>query len=106
MTISLILSRVSHKMGQKWEILEQKTPDHPQVELGLSHMCSELGSNPQLWDDKQFRVLKISILNNSDKGAVPARCNWKTIDGTHIVFLMPYDFDGNLWPKSRMFSES
>ena len=43
----------------------EKTPDHPQAELGLSHMWPELGLNPQLWDDKRFRMLKISGLDHS-----------------------------------------
>ena len=36
--MSLILSRVNRQVGQKWEIFRDKTPDHPQAELGLSHM--------------------------------------------------------------------
>ena len=67
--ISLILSRISRKVGRKWEIPEKKTPDHQQTELGLSHMWPELGSNPQPWDDKPFRVLKISAFNQSTMGA-------------------------------------
>ena len=39
----------------------EKPPDHPQAELGLSHMWPELGSNPQRWDDERFR----SILRKS-----------------------------------------
>ena len=49
------------KMGDPCE----KTPDHPQAELDLSHMWPELGSNPQPWDDERFRALKISHLNYS-----------------------------------------
>ena len=41
--ISLILSWVGTKMGDVWE----KPPDHPQAELGLSHIWPELGSSPQ-----------------------------------------------------------
>ena len=33
------------KTGNPWE----KLPDHPQAELGLSHMWTELGLNPQWW---------------------------------------------------------
>ena len=36
--ISIILSRVNRKVGQKREIPWGKTPDHPQPELGLSHV--------------------------------------------------------------------
>ena len=43
----------------------EKPPDHPQAELGLSHMWPELNSNPQRWDDEQFRALKISGINHS-----------------------------------------
>ena len=44
---------------------QEKTPDHPQAELGLTHMWPKLGSNPQQWDDQRFRALKISGLNHS-----------------------------------------
>ena len=54
--ISLILRRVNHNVGEKWETPEKKRPDHPQAELGLSQMR---------WDDKQLIGLKISILNHS-----------------------------------------
>ena len=30
----------------------EKTHDHPQAALGLSHMWHELGSNPQSWVDR------------------------------------------------------
>ena len=49
------------KMGDPWEKPEK---NHPQAELGLSHMIrARLG--PEQWDDEHFRVLKISILNHS-----------------------------------------
>ena len=48
-------------MGDPWENI----PDHLQAELGWSCIWPELGSNPQQWDDKQFRVLKISDHNHS-----------------------------------------
>ena len=54
-------------MGNPWE----KTPDHLQEELGLSHMWPELGSNPQLWNEERFRALKISVFNHSTPGAAP-----------------------------------
>ena len=63
--ISLILSRINRKVGQKWEIPREKTLDHLQAELGLPHIWLE----PQQWDDDQFKVLKISILNHSATGA-------------------------------------
>ena len=47
----------------------EKPPEHPQAELGLSHMWPELGSNPQRWDDERFRSLKVSGLNHSATGA-------------------------------------
>ena len=50
------------KMGDP----QNKPPGHPQAELGLFHLWPELGFNPQRWDDKRFRVLKmISGLNHS-----------------------------------------
>ena len=36
----------------------EETPDHPQAELGLSHMWPELGSNPQRWDDERFTYVE------------------------------------------------
>ena len=47
---------------------QEKPPDYPQTELPLSHMWPKLDSNPQRWDGKQFRVLKISVLNLSATG--------------------------------------
>ena len=65
----LILSRVSRKVWQKQEIpVINHLTTHKQ-KFGLSHMWPELGSNPQRWDDEQFRALKISVLNHSATGA-------------------------------------
>ena len=55
--------------GAKMVDPREKPPDHPQAELGLSHMRLELGSNRQLWDDERFRGLKNSILNHTPTGA-------------------------------------
>ena len=52
----------------------EKPPDHPQAELGLSHMWPELGSNSQLWDDERFTALKIRGLNHSATGAAILFC--------------------------------
>ena len=41
----------------------------PPAELGLSHMWLKLSSNPQRWEDKQFRALKISGFNHSATGS-------------------------------------
>ena len=57
---------------------QEKTPDHPQAELGLSHMWPELGSNPLRWDDERFRVLKISDLNRSATGTTLGRVGVST----------------------------
>ena len=54
--------------GTKTGDPREKPPDHPQAELGLSHMWPELGSNSQRWDDERFRALKISVLNHSATG--------------------------------------
>ena len=49
--------------GEKMGDPREKTPDHPQAELGLSQVIwARL--NPQQWDDEQFRALKISRLNH------------------------------------------
>ena len=45
------------KMG--WDPRE-KPLDHPQAELGSSHMWPQLGSNLQRWEDEQSTVLKIT----------------------------------------------
>ena len=66
--ISLILSS-QLKGGAKTGDPRESPPDHPQAELGLSHMWPERGLSPQLWDDERFRALKISGLNHSAKGA-------------------------------------
>ena len=42
-----LMSRVYHKVGWKREFPWEKTPDHPQAELGLSHMWSKKISNDQ-----------------------------------------------------------
>ena len=49
----------------------EKTPEHPQAELGLSDMWPELDSNAQRWADEQFRMLKISVLNHLAMGTSP-----------------------------------
>ena len=67
--ILLILSRSNRKVGRKREILEKKKHDHPQAEIGLSHIWPELGLNPQRWDDERFKAQKISVLNHSATGA-------------------------------------
>ena len=43
---------------------QEKSPDHPQAELDLSHVTLA-----QWWDDEQFRPLKISVLSHSATGA-------------------------------------
>ena len=55
--------------GAKMGDPREKTPYHPQAELGLSHMWPKQGSNLQRWDVKWFRVLKSSVLNHSTMGA-------------------------------------
>ena len=57
------------KTGDPWKKKKKKkkkkkTSDHPQAELGLSHMGHELGSNPQRWDDERLRSLNVSGLNH------------------------------------------
>ena len=41
--------------GAKMGDPREKPPDHPQAELGLSHIRPELGSNPQRWAAEQFK---------------------------------------------------
>ena len=47
--ISLILSRINRNGAKTGKPPEREVfeKDHPQAELGLSHMCPELGSNTQ-----------------------------------------------------------
>ena len=47
---------------------QEKTPDHPQAELGFPQMWPELGLSPQRWDER-FRALTISTLNHLATGA-------------------------------------
>ena len=64
--ISLILSQSygAVKMGGP----QEKTHDHPQAELGLSHMWSQLEPTAvRCW---AFRALKISIFNHFATGAI------------------------------------
>ena len=60
------------KTGESWE----KPPDHPQAEVGLSHMWPELGFNPQWWNYEPFRALKISGLNHSATMATIGQRMW------------------------------
>ena len=57
---SLILSWVNRKVGWKRKIPEKNHLTTHKQNLA----CLELGSNPQRWDDKRFRALKISGLNH------------------------------------------
>ena len=52
------------------------------------HMWPKLGSNPQWWDDKRFRALKISILNHLAMGAAYSHINIK--DSWHISNLRDF----------------
>ena len=74
------------KMGDPWE----KTPDHPQAELSLSRIWSQLGSNPQRWDGQQFSVLKLSSLNHSATEAAKFLIlfSWRQYRGIFPRFLM------------------
>ena len=48
---------------------QEKQPDRQQAKLDLSNMWHERNSNPQWWDNEQFRALMISGLNHSAKRA-------------------------------------
>ena len=74
----------SQSLGRaKTEDPREKQHDHPQADLGFSHMWSELGSNPQRWDDERFRALKISALNLSATGVAT------TFITTDLFWLIP-----------------
>ena len=62
--ISLILILANHKVGQKQEIPEKKTLTTRKQNLACL-TWTELGLNPQRWDDEQFKMLTISGLNHS-----------------------------------------
>ena len=66
---SLILSQFNRKVGWKWEIPEKIHLTTHKQNLACLTRVSERGSNPQRWDDKRFRALKISILNHLATGA-------------------------------------
>ena len=61
--------------AQMGDLRENTHLTTPKVELGLSHMCPELGSNSQQRVDAQSRVMKISGLKYSATGP----SNWKCI---------------------------
>ena len=71
-----------------------RSPDHLQAEVGLSHMWPELGSNQQRWDENQFRVLKISVLNQSSTGAA-------CVKGVFITYANSEGSDEPAHPQSR-----
>ena len=56
--------------------LREKSPVHPQEELGLSHMWPELGLNTQRRDEERFRALNIRVLNNSATEAARKQDVW------------------------------
>ena len=49
-------------------------PEKKHLTTRKQNMQSELGSNPQRWDDEWFRVLKISGLNHLATGAAKECC--------------------------------
>ena len=70
------MSRLFHSFwaNDPWE----KPPDPAEAELDLSHMWPKTGSNPHHRDDKQFRVVKISVFNHSAMGAARSDCAWRS----------------------------
>ena len=72
------------KGGAKTGAPREKPPDHPQAELGLSHMWPELGLNPQKWDER-LRALKISVLYQSTTGA--AKLSYEFYSGLKFHLL-------------------
>ena len=86
-----------------------KTTRHPQAGLGLSHMWQELSSNPQRWDEKWLRVLKISVLNHSAMGmtfSCKETC-WPPHDKTNKMARAPSedsDQPGHLPSLIRVFA--
>ena len=67
--ISVVLSRVNRKVGRKREIPKKNHFTTYKQNLACLMRDTELGSNPQRWDDEQFRALKFSDLNHSTTGA-------------------------------------
>ena len=50
--IPLIDRQVPHKVGRKRKITEKNISGYPQAELGLSHICTDGGSNFKRLDDQ------------------------------------------------------
>ena len=68
--------------------LREKTPDHLQTELGLSHMT--LGPLARLEPtDVRWRALKISILNHTATGA-PHSNMYLSLSGTQNLICSVY----------------
>ena len=91
----------------------EKPPDHPQAELGLSHMWPELGSNPQRWDGERFRSIKVSGLNHSATGAAGwqmflPRCVWgggtQTPEISKVRNWISYDSLDHVYLRAFLFS--
>ena len=92
------LSRLFHSFWaqsiSKWVKIRdprEKTPNQPQAELGLSHMWQiSARLQPTGWDDKRFRVLKISILNHSATGVA---VKWRILYNCLSCFrILPINF--------------
>ena len=48
------------RWGENGRFLRKTISDHPQAELGLSHMWPELGLNPQRWDEERYRLVSLT----------------------------------------------
>ena len=66
--ISLIWCWANHKVGWKPEIPKKNHMTTRKQNLACP-MWTELGLNPQWWDNERFRELKITYLNHSATGA-------------------------------------
>ena len=59
----------------------EKPPDHPQEELGLSHMWPEVSSNPHRWDDERVRAFflwhLLFVTNKSTNDQYRNHCSWQ-----------------------------
>ena len=59
----------------------EKPPDHPQEELGLSHMWPEVSSNPHRWDDERVTAFflwhLLFVTNKSTNDQYRNHCSWQ-----------------------------
>ena len=97
----VFLIRVNHKEGWNREIPQKKTPDHPQAELGLSHMWPWTWASGEMTSDLECkRLVSLTTCHTTrPPKTVIERYLFNTVQKT-IRFLLsagdPYDEQFNI----------